>query len=82
VIFLSKASIYFSLKHREDQRDCEEIKRRLDSIPGVLSVSIGRDRDRVAVDYDTTGTGPDQLRGKLDECGCAVESEHWQEHRM
>ncbi|QNK42061.1 heavy-metal-associated domain-containing protein [Caproicibacter fermentans] len=82
MIFISKASVYFSLKHPEDQRNCEEIKRNLDSIPGVISVSISRDRDRVAVDYDTTGTGPDRLRNKLGECGCSIEAEHWQEHKM
>ncbi len=79
---MSKATVSFGLKHSENRRGCEEIKRRLDSIPGVLSVSIGRGRDRVSVDYDTTGTGPDCLRGRLKECGCDIEAEHCQEHTM
>ncbi|MCI1965226.1 MAG: heavy-metal-associated domain-containing protein [Oscillospiraceae bacterium] len=79
---MSKASIYFSLKHPGDKHDCAEIKQRLDSIPGVLSVSISRDHDRVSVDYDTTGTGPDRLRSKLGDYGYAIASEHWQEHTM
>lgn len=79
---MSKASVYFSLKQPGGPRDRETIKRKLDEIPGVLSVSVGRDNDRVTVDYDTTGTGPDQLRSKLGEWGFYVQTEHWKEHTM
>ena len=79
---MSKASVYFDLKNPSGPRDCEVIKRQLNKIPGVLSVSINKDQDRVAVDYDTTGTGPDQLRGRLNEFGFEVQTEHWQEHTM
>lgn len=79
---MSKASVYFQLERPEDKRNCKEIKRRLDSIPGVLSVSVSRGHETVAVDYDTTGTDPDQLRKELDGCGCAVADEQVQNHTV
>ncbi|XOQ43898.1 MAG: Cation transporter [Clostridium sp.] len=79
---MSKASIYFQLEHPEDKRNCKEIKRRLDSVPGVISVSVSRGRETVAVDYDTTGTNPNQLRKELDGCGCTVANEQVQNHTM
>ena len=80
--FLSKASVYFTLEHPGDKRSCKEIKRRLDLIPGVISVSVSNDRGRVAVDYDTTGTHPDQLRSALTECGCSAKNVQIHQHTM
>lgn len=79
---MSKASIYFDLEHPGNPNNCKQIKRRLDSVPGVLSVSISKEHDTVAVDYDTTGTGADKLRRELQNCGCAVRSEHIENHVM
>lgn len=79
---MPKASVYFDLESTADQRDSEEIKRRIDRIPGVISVSVSRGRSRVAVDFDTTGTGPEKLRGALKECGCRVSGERIESHTM
>lgn len=79
---MSKASLYFDLEHPESERGCGEIKRRLGAVPGVLSVSVSRDRGRVAVDYDTTGAEPDRLRGELKGCGCSIAAEHFEDHTM
>ena len=48
----------------------KEIKRGLDTLPGVLSVSVGG--GRVAVDFDTTGTRRDRIGKQLAEMGYPV----------
>lgn len=55
MIVKSKASAYFTLEEISNKHDVKAIKRELDTLPGVLSVSIGDDSKRVAVDFDTTG---------------------------
>ena len=72
----------FELEQAGGNRDAEKIKRDLDAIPGVLSVSVSRDCGRVAVDYDTTGPRPDELRDALASCGCGIASERREDHTM
>ena len=55
MIVKSKASAYFTLEEISNKHDVKAIKRELDTLPGVLSVSISDDSKRVAVDFDTTG---------------------------
>ena len=50
---MSKASVYFTLGDLENKHDSEAIKRELDTLPGVRSVSISDSSNRVAVDFDT-----------------------------
>lgn len=45
VIYLSKASIYCIVNNINEKHDSKEIKRELDSIPGVMSVSINDSED-------------------------------------
>lgn len=54
VIVMSKASVYFTLGALEDKHNSKAIKRELDTLPGVRSVSISDSSNRVAVDFDTT----------------------------
>jgi copper chaperone CopZ len=79
---MAKASVSFTLGQGADRKDSAQIKRALDSIPGVLSVSVGRDGDRVAVDYDTTGTGTEKIRKLLEKQGFRVAGESTEEHIM
>ena len=72
----------FDLAQPGGKRDAEEIKRKLGAIPGVNSVSVSRDCGRVAVDYDTTGTGPDELREEMESFGCGIASERREDHTM
>lgn len=72
----------FDLEQPGGKRDAEQIKRDLDAIPGVFSVSVSRDCGRVTVDYDTTGTGPDELRNRLSSCGCRVAAQRREDHTM
>lgn len=78
---MSKASVYFDLERSCSRKDCDEIKQRLNQIPGVLSVGVNKS-GRVSVDYDTTGTGPDRLRSRLGECGYSAREDRREPHRM
>ena len=69
VIVMSKASVYFTLGHLDDKHDIKAIKRELDTLPGVYSVSISGSSNRVAVDFDTTGVQPDQIKKQLEKMG-------------
>lgn len=78
---MSKASAYFTLEKPQGKKGKTEIKRLLDTIPGVLSVSVN-EQGRVAVDYDTTGTGTERIRKVLSNYGCEISSAYSEEHKM
>lgn len=65
---MSKASVYFSLSSSPDRHDIQMIKRELDALPGVRSVSVSG-AGRVAVDYDTTGTDAARIERQLRKAG-------------
>ena len=79
---MSKASIYFDLENAGSKHDIKEIKKQLDKIPGVFSVSVGNECGQVAVDFDTTGTNPNQIRNRFKDMGYEISSEHFEEHIM
>ena len=51
------------------------MKKELDKIPGVLSVSVSVDEGTVTVDYDSTGTSLKQIKEGIIEAGYEVELE-------
>lgn len=69
---MSKASAYFTLDGLSDKYDVKAIKRELDTLPGVLSVSISDDSKRVAVDFDTTGVQTDRIGKRLEKMGYQI----------
>ena len=79
---MSKASLYIELDQLNGKRDTAKIKQQLDTIPGVISVSVNKGRNQVAVDFDTTGTSQEQIRNKLDSLGFLVSGEHFENHIM
>ena len=70
MINMAKESAYFTVGGISAKHDVKEIKRGLDTLPGVLSVSVGG--GRVAVDFDTTGTRRDRIGKQLAEMGYPV----------
>lgn len=72
VIVMSKASVYFTLGNINTKHDRKEIKRELDTLPGVLSVSISDGTDRVAVDFDTTGVQRNRIEMQLEKMGYQI----------
>lgn len=79
---MSKASVYFTLGGLEDKHDTKAIKRELDTLPGVHSVSISDNSHRVAVDFDTTGVQPDRIRKQLETMGYQILNFKTDDHVM
>ena len=79
---MPKASMYFNLPDLHSKQDSAKIKQDLDAVPGIFSVSVNAERGRVAVDYDTTGTGPEQIRGRIQKCGFEIGDEWTELHVM
>ena len=69
---MSNASVYFTLGELPGKHDEKAIKRELDALPGVLSVSVSMDSGRVAVDYDTTGVESCQIEKQLRQLGYQI----------
>ena len=79
---MSKASAYFALDGLSDKHDVKSIKRELDTLPGVLSVSISDDSKRVAVDFDTTGVQTDRIGKRLEKMGYQIRDTKTENHLM
>lgn len=71
---MAHLSTYFSLENAADRHDESRLKRELDTLPGVTSVSLSG-RGRVAVDYDSTGVRQEQIRQKVQELGYQLRPE-------
>ena len=78
---MAKASAYFPLAGLDEKSDGKEIKRELDALPGVLSVSVS-DSGCVAVDYDTTGVQSGQIAQQLEKLGYQILSTKTDSHIM
>ena len=65
---MANLSAYFSLENADTARAVKELKRELDSLPGITSVSVG-DGGVLAVDYDPTGVRQTEICQKLQELG-------------
>ena len=65
---MSQLSTYFSLDDVHGKHEVNQLKRELDTLPGVTSVSIS-DTGCLAVDYDSTGVRQEQIRQKVLDMG-------------
>ena len=68
---MAHLSTYFSLEHPASSHDAKELKRELDTLPGVTSVSVSG--GRLAVDYDSTGVRREDIRQKVQSLGFGVQ---------
>ena len=69
---MARLSTYFSLSRPAESHDIKLLKRELDTLPGVTSVSVSG--GRLAVDYDPTGVRRDDIRQKVQELGFGIRS--------
>ena len=69
---MSKKSVYFTLGDLENKHDEKAIKRELDTLPGVLSVSVSDSSNRVAVDFDSTGVQAVRIGKQLEKMGYQI----------
>lgn len=79
---MPKESAYFRVESLDSKRDVKDIKRQLDAIPGVISVSINAQEAKVAVDFDNSGVKQADIRKRLVESGYDVASVSGEEHVM
>ena len=68
---MAHLSTYFSLEHPASSHDAKELKRELDTLPGVTSVSVSG--GRLAVDYDSTGVRREDIRQKVQSRGFGIQ---------
>lgn len=73
---MAHSSAYFSLGKISGKHDVKAIKSGLDTLPGVMSVSVNNETGNVAVDYDDTGVTREQLQKKIDGLGFSITSLH------
>ena len=71
------ASISVSLDRNADRHDVKLLKRELDTLPGVTSVSVSSG-GQLAVDYDATGVRQADILEKIQALGYHVRQEHKQ----
>lgn len=69
------ASISVSLDRNADRHDVKLLKRELDTLPGVTSVSVSSG-GQLAVDYDATGVRQADILEKIQVLGYHVRQEH------
>jgi len=79
---MSKESAYFQLSDLSGRHDTKDLKRELDALHGVLSVSVNLKNNLLAVDYDNSGVTCDRLEKHLKQLGYEVESSKIENHRM
>mgnify|MGYP000031381192 FL=1 len=65
-------SAYMIVERVSGKHDLKEIKRGLDRLHGVTSVSVNPSHNLVAVDYDSSGTSYDAIEHQLNTLGYEV----------
>lgn len=71
---MSHSSAYFSVGKIAGKHDSNELKRGLDALPGVMSVSINSAKNQISVDFDDTGVTQNKIQRKLEDLGYHIES--------
>lgn len=79
---MAKESVYYNLSDLSGKHDVKNIKKELDTFPGVLSVSVNEEKNSVAVDFDSTGVSAGRIAKKLEELGYTVEDFKIEPHAM
>ena len=71
VMTMTKANACFNVGGISGKHDVKDIKRGLDTLPGVLSVTVSNE-SLVSVDFDTTGVQTGRIERQLTEMGYQV----------
>ena len=58
---MPQESAYFIIENVDDKHDLKDVKRGLDQMHGVHSVSVSLDSHLVAIDYDSSGVSYDLI---------------------
>ena len=77
-----KASAYFTVTNLGGKHGAKELKRALDTMSGVSSVSVSQKSGSIAVDYDTTGESCEKIQKAITELGYDVRDVRLDRHTM
>jgi copper chaperone CopZ len=77
-----KASAYFKIAELGGKHGIKELKRGLDTLQGIISVSVSEKTNSVAVDYDSTGENGEGIKKKIMELGYGVVDVTRDQHLM
>lgn len=62
-------SAYFALHSVDGCHDVKNLKKELDALPGILSVSVNAEDNSVSVDYNTNDISRETISQHLSELG-------------
>ncbi len=79
---MPKESVYYMIGNLNGKHDAGLVKKQLDELPGVLSVSVNVEDARLAVDFDNTGVNEGKIVGRLRELGYEITSDNSQNHMI
>ena len=68
---MAQLSTRFSLEHPADSHAVKQLKRELDTLAGVTSVSVSG--SRLAVDYDPSGVRREDIQQKIQSLGFGIQ---------
>lgn len=71
---MAHESAYFSLGRTDGKHDAKTLKKGLDALPGVMSVSVNLKNGNVAVDYDDTGVTQAQIQRQVEALGYTIDA--------
>ena len=77
-----KASAYFTVGDLGGKHAAKELKRTLDTLGGVISVSVSQISGSIAVDYDTTGESCEKIQKTISDLGYDVLDVRLEQHTM
>ncbi len=69
---MPQESAYFIIENVDDKHDLKDVKRGLDQMHGVHSVSVSLDSHLVAIDYDSSGVSYDLIENRLNKMGYQI----------
>lgn len=77
---MPKASAYFMVNGIGGKHAVKDLKRELNTLQGVSSISVGD--KRIAVDYDPSGVAQERIRRKIEKLGYVVSEVYSEDRRM
>ncbi|WP_050698160.1 heavy-metal-associated domain-containing protein [Anaeromassilibacillus senegalensis] len=69
---MPQESANFIVENIHGKHDLKEVKRELDQLHGVHSVSVNTQHNLVCVDYDSSGTSYDEIENRLNKAGYEI----------
>lgn len=79
---MSKESAYYILNNVNGKHDVKELKKEIDTLPGIMSVSFSDKKHSLAVDFDNSGVNGVQIEEIVKKLGYDIEKNHYEEHVM